>query len=187
MTWRSTPLPRGWHSLRRQVLSRDPICRICHIAKSTEVDHTGAPDDHRLTLLQGLCTPCHRVKTASQINAVIRGRQRPRGTSQISGQSVRKATDSLGASVVQGHSHRMGLYFHSASAGGQVLRTRIGVEAGHLMDMRLASYLKGGSGNWQQGLPPLHIEGDVVTPALVPVLGNGFTVQGSRYAVPRKP
>jgi len=82
----------------------------------------------------------------------------------------------------------MGMYFHSASAGGQVLRTGVRVQGGHLMDMRKANYLKGGSGNWQQGFSLLHIDGDVSSPrTLVPVLGDGLTVEGTRYPVPTKP
>lgn len=100
------------------------------------------------------------------------------GTSQVSGQSVRKACDALGASVVQGHSHRAGVFMHSAAANGRVVRSRTGVEVGHLMDQRKASYLLGGIGNWQQAFGLLTIDGATVTPTLVPVHRGRFVVEG---------
>ena len=58
---------RRWERLRRLVLARDPICRICGQAPATEVDHIvpkrrGGPDS--MENLQGLCKPCHSRKTA---------------------------------------------------------------------------------------------------------------------------
>jgi 5-methylcytosine-specific restriction protein A len=63
---RSARLPRGWEKLRRFVLDRDPICRICGNASSTEVDHVVPGDDHRLSNLQGVCAPCHKSKTQGE-------------------------------------------------------------------------------------------------------------------------
>ena len=56
-----------WRQLRRLVLLRDPICKICGQVPSTEADHkvprrqggTDTPDN-----LQGACKPCHSRKTA---------------------------------------------------------------------------------------------------------------------------
>lgn len=59
-------LPRGWEKLRRFVLNRDPICRICGQAVSTECDHVIPSDDHSLDNLQGVCSPCHRIKTQKE-------------------------------------------------------------------------------------------------------------------------
>lgn len=70
MTWRSAPLPPSWHKIRGKILKRDPICRACLIAPSTEVDHTGMPDEHGPQFLRGICGPCHRTLTARQANAV---------------------------------------------------------------------------------------------------------------------
>jgi 5-methylcytosine-specific restriction enzyme A len=55
---------------RKAALARDPICKVCDNAISTEVDHItplsegGDPD--RLEGLQGICSPCHWAKTASE-------------------------------------------------------------------------------------------------------------------------
>lgn len=59
---------RRWQRLRLVVLKRDPVCRACGRAASTDVDHilpkrAGGPDT--LENLQGLCGPCHSRKTAS--------------------------------------------------------------------------------------------------------------------------
>lgn len=72
MTWntnRRRRLPKDWEKRRRLVLQRDPFCRLrtkCNGAPSTEVDHIVAGDDHRIDRLQGVCTPCHLHKTATE-------------------------------------------------------------------------------------------------------------------------
>ena len=60
-----------WQTTRRKVLSRDPICKSCGKRLSEEVDHVLplAEDDSRpyaLEGLQGLCSACHRAKTARE-------------------------------------------------------------------------------------------------------------------------
>jgi len=52
------------------VLARDPICKVCDNALSTEVDHIipredGGPD-FDLAGLQGICSPCHWAKTGAE-------------------------------------------------------------------------------------------------------------------------
>lgn len=74
---RRSPLPPNWARLRRRVLARDPICRICGQAPSTEVDHIGAHDDHREVKLRGVCSPCHASKTGRDANAAKPSRSRP--------------------------------------------------------------------------------------------------------------
>lgn len=60
-----------WRKVRQQILNRDPLCRSCRRAASREVDHIrptaqgGAAFDP--ANLQGLCTPCHSRKTATEV------------------------------------------------------------------------------------------------------------------------
>lgn len=56
-------LPSNWEKLRRFVLQRDPVCKLCDQRLSTEVDHIERGDDHNVDNLQGVCSPCHRDKT----------------------------------------------------------------------------------------------------------------------------
>jgi 5-methylcytosine-specific restriction enzyme A len=55
---------------RQRILRRDPLCRICKVSLSTEVDHIipttthgGSDDDENL---QGLCAPCHKMKSRAE-------------------------------------------------------------------------------------------------------------------------
>ncbi len=59
-------LPPGWDRIRATVLHRHPTCQVCGVAPSTEVDHVEPGDDHGLANLQGICTPCHRAKSARE-------------------------------------------------------------------------------------------------------------------------
>jgi 5-methylcytosine-specific restriction enzyme A len=58
---------KKWETTRRAVLARDPICKVCYDALSTEVDHiiplTQGGEPYRLDGLQGICSPCHWRKT----------------------------------------------------------------------------------------------------------------------------
>jgi 5-methylcytosine-specific restriction enzyme A len=70
-TKRTGPSPYGgdsWKIMRRMVLSEEPVCRICHQAPSTQVDHIEPVARGGAWLersnLQGVCGPCHRRKTA---------------------------------------------------------------------------------------------------------------------------
>jgi hypothetical protein len=47
--WHNT---EQWRDLRRQVLARDPICRLCDAKASTTIDDTP----------EGLCQPCSDAK-----------------------------------------------------------------------------------------------------------------------------
>lgn len=66
---RRARLPKGWDKRRRYILQRDPICKVCDEAVSTEVDHIQPGDDHSHTNLQGICKPCHRDKTQREAAA----------------------------------------------------------------------------------------------------------------------
>jgi 5-methylcytosine-specific restriction endonuclease McrA len=63
---RAAELPADWPRVRRAILARDPVCRACRTVPSAEVDHIRPGNDHRPQNLQGLCTPCHAVKTARE-------------------------------------------------------------------------------------------------------------------------
>lgn len=61
---------RKWEMARRAVLARDPICKVCDNALSTEVDHiiplAQGGEPYRLDGLQGICSPCHWRKTGAE-------------------------------------------------------------------------------------------------------------------------
>ncbi|MEV5508571.1 HNH endonuclease signature motif containing protein [Streptomyces orinoci] len=60
-------LPGNWSVIRTHVLSRDPVCRICGVRPSTQIDHIKAmTDDHRDHALQGVRYPCHAQKSAQE-------------------------------------------------------------------------------------------------------------------------
>ena len=54
----------------KKVLARDPICRVCNQRLSTEVDHivplSQGGDPWDLDGLQGICGPCHHVKSGQE-------------------------------------------------------------------------------------------------------------------------
>jgi 5-methylcytosine-specific restriction enzyme A len=60
---------------RKAVLGREPICKVCDNELSTEVDHivplSEGGDPYRLERLQGICSPCHWMKTGGE-NAGVR-------------------------------------------------------------------------------------------------------------------
>lgn len=75
---RSSRLPGNWRTIRARVLARDPECQICRVRPSVIADHIEAmTDDHRLEALQGVCEPCHRLKTSAEANAARAASQRP--------------------------------------------------------------------------------------------------------------
>jgi 5-methylcytosine-specific restriction protein A len=62
-------MPIGWSSLRARVMAEEPICRVCGIGPSTQVDHVlnrarGGTDER--SNLVGVCERCHRRKTAME-------------------------------------------------------------------------------------------------------------------------
>lgn len=88
-----------------------------------------------------------------------------------------------GKSVVCGHTHRGGLSGLTMASGGVLGHTLWGLEVGNLMSFKSARYLKGGSGNWQQGFGLLYVDERKVTPVFVPINRDGsFTVEGRTYA-----
>ena len=67
---------KAWQRARRIVLRRDPICKACMRAFSTDVDHwpdsrrdliaAGVKDPDAPHRLRGLCHPCHSRETARE-------------------------------------------------------------------------------------------------------------------------
>jgi len=70
----------------------------------------------------------------------------------------------LGASCIGGHTHRLGIQHEHSSMGGKITRHLWGVEAGHWMNMKKASYLRAGSGNWSQGMAVIQDGYPIVLP-----------------------
>ena len=68
-----TPTKRGygerWRRMRKMVLERDPMCKVCRVKPSTQADHItpksqGGRD--AMENLRGICEPCHRAKSSRE-------------------------------------------------------------------------------------------------------------------------
>jgi hypothetical protein len=79
---RRATLPPDWPTIRAHILERDTACQLAYsgtwrtrtgpascTGHALEVDHIGAPDDHRPHMLRGVCPPCHRRRTQQQATA----------------------------------------------------------------------------------------------------------------------
>lgn len=84
-------------------------------------------------------------------------------------------------SVLCGHTHKLGLQHDHGSMNSKINDLRFGLEVGHLMDMKKATYLKGGSANWNAGFAVLEVDGGRTFPTLVPVVGGRFRLDGRTY------
>lgn len=103
------------------------------------------------------------------------------GLNQTAGGTALGLAKKWGMSVCAGHTHRAGLQHQHLAVNGKVRRHIFGLEAGHLMDMRKAGYLKAGSANWQQAIALFEVEGKRVTPTLLPIFGSTVTYQGRSF------
>jgi hypothetical protein len=101
---------------------------------------------------------------------------------RYAGGTAAAAAKKIGSSVVMGHTHRMGVIPATFGYGGVVRQQLTGVEVGHLMSQKQASYLKGGTGNWQLGFAVLDVDGRHVQPTVVPIT-NKFIVNGYTWEV----
>lgn len=102
--------------------------------------------------------------------------------SQKGGQTALGLAIRHGKSVVCGHTHRAGLSGLTMASGGVLGGILWGLEVGNLMNFKDAKYLKGGSGNWQQGFGLIYERKGQVTPVFVPIERDGsFTVEGKIY------
>jgi len=87
---------------------------------------------------------------------------------QVPGSTAMSLAKKLGKSVVCGHTHKLGIQHETTGLYGKN-RTVYGLEVGHLMDMRQASYLTSGIANWQQGIGILVEKNRKVIPYAVPL------------------
>lgn len=101
--------------------------------------------------------------------------------SRYAGGTALNAAKRVGKSLVCGHTHRLGFLGESTGYSGRG-QTLWGFEVGHLMNVRSASYLKYGYGNWQSGFGVIEIDGNHVAPRPVLVRPNGsFVFDGVEY------
>ncbi len=100
--------------------------------------------------------------------------------SSYGGGSAMKMAKQFGASVVQGHTHRLAQI--TETRGFRTDRQDLAaVECGHLSSVERAGYIKFGSANWQTGFALINISSDgAVFPELVPVepIFGDFMVHG---------
>lgn len=98
-------------------------------------------------------------------------------TQQAAGQSAYKERMRMGHSIVQGHTHRLGVGWDTQE------RSRFWLEAGCLLDLRKADYLDfRGVANWQQGFAMLHVDGSKVWPEVVPIHGGRAVLHGRQLS-----
>lgn len=96
-SWRTAPRPQGWKSrIVPAVKTRDGgRCtwveelegggtwrdwahpKRCTLV-GTDVDHMGAPDDHRIEMLRLLCSPHHKRRSSQQANEAKKQRAQAR-------------------------------------------------------------------------------------------------------------
>lgn len=103
--------------------------------------------------------------------------------SRIAGATALNAGKKFNTSVIMGHTHRAGILSHSSGYGGNISKQVTGMEVGHLMNQKLAQYLKGGTGNWQMSFGLLTVDGQHVKPEIVPIHKGRFTVDGRVWEV----
>lgn len=87
---------------------------------------------------------------------------------QKPGMTALNAAIRVGKSIIMGHTHRAGISANTQGLDGSV-NSLWGVEVGHIIDPKKVGYLRGATGNWQQSLATLTVEGKHVTPRLIPV------------------
>jgi predicted phosphodiesterase len=88
---------------------------------------------------------------------------------QTPGSTALSLAKKLGKSVVCGHTHKLGLQHETTGLNGRN-KSVFGLEVGHLMDMKQASYLSTGVANWHQGIGMLIEHKRKVTPYAIPII-----------------
>ena len=102
--------------------------------------------------------------------------------SQIAGNTPLNAAKRMGVSIIMGHTHRAGIGQYTIGYGGSGT-TLTGMEVGHIMNPKKVTYLKGATGNWQQSLGWLTIDGQHVTPQLIPISKGKFSIEGRVFKI----
>jgi hypothetical protein len=101
--------------------------------------------------------------------------------SPYAGRTAANLAKRWGVSVVCGHTHRAGIAPSTEGYNGRT-KTRVGLEVGHLMDVRKAHYLRGGHADWQVAFGILHQRGSRVQPELIFIQPDGsFCAGGGWY------
>lgn len=100
---------------------------------------------------------------------------------QIAGNTAMGAAQKMHKSVIMGHTHRLGMGGYTYGYDGDDSRTVWGIEVGHLMDMKQADYLSGGTANWQKGFVILEVDKGKVQAQLIEITRKGFRVYGQEY------
>lgn len=97
-------------------------------------------------------------------------------TQQAAGQSAFKERMRLGQSIVQGHTHRLGVGWDAQE------RSRFWLEAGCLLDFAKADYIPFHNPNWQQGFALIHEDRQRVWPEVIPIHQGRAIVHGQQIA-----
>ena len=79
----STAYGAAWQKIRREVLASEPVCAVCGIRPSRQVDHIlprvwGGGDER--SNLRGICVACHKQKTNAESNLSPKRREKRRRT-----------------------------------------------------------------------------------------------------------
>lgn len=103
--------------------------------------------------------------------------------SPLAGRTATNAAVRMGVSVIMGHTHRAGISSKTTGYAGNISKQLHGMEVGHLMNQKLAGYLKGGTGDWQKAFGLLTVDGRHVTPELALINNGKFTVDGHTWVI----
>lgn len=126
-----------------------------------------------------LVKPFHKVGPDT---VLIHGHE-IKGMSQIAGTTAFNHANKVGANVVMGHVHRLGVRRQTRGFVGGRTEMLWGFEVGHIMDPKKAQYLgPGGVANWQAGFGLLYVGRYDTDPVAVDIRRDGsFVVEGERY------
>lgn len=101
--------------------------------------------------------------------------------SSIAGRTAFSLAKKWDANVVIGHCHRAGIVSEQVGFNGR-FRQITGMEVGHGMALKHATYVKSGTPNWRQAFGVLWVDGNKTYPELVFVESGRFVIGGKAYA-----